>query len=142
MRLLKFLFIIMIGLLLTGQMTLMADSTDSAKEENKKWDTTEKVLYGLYLTASAADFYQASQAKRLGFQESNPLFRNKDGSPNLALAAVAKIMSATVVGIGANMLPHKARKVVLIIVSATQIGVVIYNEKVTGGIIFRYSYSW
>lgn len=107
--------------------------------QSRSWTRGEIAWAGSYVLASTLDAIQTSKIDDIyGASEGNPLLRNDDGSPNMTRVVAVK----TVVALGLFYLtdhfPHEDRRILLALTNAIQWGVVIWNESITGGILFKW----
>ena len=97
------------------------------------WATTDRVLFGTYLTASALDAAQTIHALdqrhpngQPKFKEVNPLYGEQPSDSRIILT---KLVSAGVIYLIADRVPS-ARRTTLWLVNALQIGVVAHNASI------------
>lgn len=103
----------------------------------RDWSAGEAALFGGFMLLNVVDLYQTAQFEKLGLHEANPLFGDP---PNIALAAGLKLgMMATSFFLVHYLVPRgNPRMIVLGIAASVFLGVVIWNEAGSGGIIFRF----
>lgn len=109
---------------------------------NKKKDIEEKVLIGSYIALNLIDTYQTINMPK-GIEEGNPLVSSWAGKRP---SAGEVILYKTVMMAGFfylyNQIPKhtdnkKIPKYLLRCANAFQLSVDLYNEKITGGILFK-----
>jgi len=105
--------------------------------EKLPWDRQEKVLKWSYITLSAVDAYQTSQAPG-DVREANFLLSSWAGDHPSTASIVAFKSVATygiLRGVG-KIQSRRKRKVALWLLNSLQLAIAIRNEKVSGGIVF------
>lgn len=103
----------------------------------RDWSAGEAALFGSFLLLNVVDIYQTAQFERLGFREANPLIGNP---PNIGLAAGLKlgVTAASFFAIHYLVPRGTPRLIVLGILTSLMLGVTVWNEAASGGIIFRF----
>lgn len=104
---------------------------------SREWSTGEAALFGSLMLLNVVDLYQTAQFEKLGIREANPLIGNP---PNITLAAGLKLgLIAGSFFFVHYLVPRgKPRMIVLGIAASLFLGIVIWNEAGSGGIIFRF----
>lgn len=103
----------------------------SAKADD--WKTTDKVLFGTYLAASAIDAAQTIHALDQRHPNGQPMFREVNPlygeQPSDGRIILTKLIGAGVIYLIADRVPS-ARRTTLWLVNALQIGVVAHNASI------------
>lgn len=101
------------------------------------WSAGEAALFGSFMLLNVVDLYQTAQFERLGFSEANPLIGNP---PNIGLAAGLKlgVTAGSFFAIHYLIPRGTPRLIVLGLLTSLVLGVTVWNEAASGGIIFRF----
>ena len=108
------------------------------RPERRPWDAHEKALLWSYMSFSAVDAYQTGNMPD-GYAEGNPVLRALAGEqPGAAEIMLWKSAAAYgLVHLVDRVERPRQRKALLWATLALQAYVVVHNEQVTGGIVFR-----
>lgn len=103
----------------------------------RDWSTGEAALFGSFMLLNVVDLYQTAQFEKLGLHEANPLIGDP---PNIAMAAGLKIgVMASSFFLVHYLVPRGTpRLIVLGILTSLVLGVTVWNEAASGGIILRF----
>jgi hypothetical protein len=119
--------------LIIGFIVGVVASTWTADCRGGEWDTTDKVLFGTYLAASAIDAAQTIHALDQRwpdgapqYVEINPLYGD---NPNDSVLILSKLAAAGVIFLLADHYP-RYRRPILWVVTAIQVGVVASNYSI------------
>ena len=101
------------------------------------WSAGEAALFGGFMLLSVVDLYQTAKFETLGFREANPLIGDP---PNIGLAAGLKLgLTAGSFFLIHYLVPRGIpRLIVLGLLTSLVLGITVWNEAASGGIIFRF----